>query len=100
MRMNHTKISANRPVHAFAVDNPLTVFHQLPHHFRCDNVPVQVGEESQGDYLFYETGDFDVMKTSTISLKGTVIQCTVELPYIVLTPKKPEDPSRQWHVEG
>ena len=46
------------------------------------------------------TGDLDVMKTPTVSLKGTTIQCIIKLAYIVLTPEKPEYPGGRWHVEG
>ena len=46
------------------------------------------------------TGDLDVMKTPTVSLKGTTIQCIIKLANIVLTPEKPEYPGGKWHVEG
>ena len=46
------------------------------------------------------TGDLDVMKTPTVSLKGTTIQCIIKLAYIVLTPENPEYPGGKWHVEG
>jgi len=45
-------------------------------------------------------GDLDVMKTPTVSLKGTTIQCIIKLANIVLTPEKPEYPGGKWHVEG
>jgi hypothetical protein len=46
------------------------------------------------------TGDLEVMKTPTVSLKGTTIQCIIKLANIVLTPEKPEYPGGKWHVEG
>ena len=46
------------------------------------------------------TGDLDVMKSPTGSLKGTTIQCIIKLANIVLTPEKPEYPGGKWHVEG
>ena len=46
------------------------------------------------------TGDLDVMKAPTVSLKGTTIQCIIKLANIVLTPEKPEYPGGKWHVEG
>ena len=46
------------------------------------------------------TGDLDAMKTPTVSLKGTTIQCIIKLANIVLTPEKPEYPGGKWHVEG
>jgi hypothetical protein len=46
------------------------------------------------------TGDLDVMKTPTVSLKGTTIQCIIKLANIVLTPEEPEYPGGKWHVEG
>ena len=46
------------------------------------------------------TGDLDVMKTPTVSLKGSTIQCIIKLVNIVLTPEKPEYPGGNWHVEG
>ena len=46
------------------------------------------------------TGDLDVMKTPSVSLKGTTIQCIIKLANIVLTPEKPEYPGGKWHVEG
>ena len=46
------------------------------------------------------TGDLDVMKTPTVSLKGTTIQCIIKLANIVLTPERPEYPGGKWHVEG
>lgn len=46
------------------------------------------------------TGDLDVMKTPTVSLKGTTIQCIIKLANIVLTPEKPEYSGGKWHVEG
>jgi len=45
-------------------------------------------------------GNLDVMKTPTVSLKGTMIQCIIKLANIVLTPEKPEYPGGKWHVEG
>ncbi|KAF9643994.1 hypothetical protein BDM02DRAFT_3122643, partial [Thelephora ganbajun] len=45
-------------------------------------------------------GDLDVMKTPTVSLKGTTIQCIIKLANIVLTPEEPEYPGGKWHVEG
>ena len=44
--------------------------------------------------------DLDVMKTPTVSLKGTTIQCIIKLVNIMLTPEKPEYPGGNWHVEG
>ena len=46
------------------------------------------------------TGDLDVMRTPTVSLKGTTIQCIIKLADIVLTPEKPKYPGGKWHVEG
>ena len=46
------------------------------------------------------TGDLDVMKTPTVSLKGTTLQCIVKLANIVLTPENPEYLGGKWHVEG
>ena len=46
------------------------------------------------------TGDLDVMKNPTVSLKGVTIQCIIKLVNIVLTPEKPEYPGGNWHVEG
>ena len=46
------------------------------------------------------TGDLDVMKTPTVSLKGTTMQCVIKLANIVLTPEKPEYPGGKWNVEG
>lgn len=46
------------------------------------------------------TGDLDVMKAPTVSLKGTTLQCIIKLANIVLTPENPEYPGEQWHVEG
>jgi len=46
------------------------------------------------------TGDLDVMKAPTVSLKGTTIQCIIKLANIVLTPEEPEYPGGKWHVEG
>jgi len=46
------------------------------------------------------TGNLDVMKTPTVSLKGTTIQCIIKLANIVLTPEKPEYPGGVWRVEG
>ena len=46
------------------------------------------------------TGDLGVMKTSSVSLKGTTIQCIIKLVNIVLTPEKPEYRGGNWHVEG
>jgi hypothetical protein len=46
------------------------------------------------------TGDLDVMKTPTVSLKGTTMQCIIKLSNIVLNPEKPEYPGGKWHVEG
>ena len=46
------------------------------------------------------TGDLDVMRTPTVSLKGTTIQCIIKLANIVLTPERPEYPGGEWHVEG
>jgi len=46
------------------------------------------------------SGDLDVMKAPTVSLKGTTIQCIIKLANIVLTPEKPEYPGGKWHVEG
>ena len=45
-------------------------------------------------------GDLDVMKTPTVSLKGTTIQCIIKLANIVLTPENPEYTGGKWHVEG
>ena len=45
-------------------------------------------------------GDLDVMKTPTVSLKGTTIQCIIKLANIVLTPENPEYSGGKWHVEG
>lgn len=46
------------------------------------------------------TGVLDVMKTPTVSLKGTTMQCIIKLVNLVLTPEKPEYPGGKWHVEG
>ena len=46
------------------------------------------------------TGDLDVMKKPTVSLKGATIQCIIKLVNIELTPEKPEYPGGNWHVEG
>ena len=46
------------------------------------------------------TGDLDVMKTPTVSLKGTTIQCIIKLAHIVLTLEKREYPGDRWHVKG
>ena len=46
------------------------------------------------------TGDLDAMKTPTVSLNGTTIQCIIKLADIVLTPEKPEYPGGKCHVEG
>ena len=46
------------------------------------------------------TGDLDVMRTPTVSLKGTTIQCIIKLANIVLTPERPEYTGGKWHVEG
>ena len=46
------------------------------------------------------TGDLDVIKTPTVSLKGTTIQCIIKLAHIVLTPEKRKYPGGRWHVEG
>ena len=46
------------------------------------------------------SGDLDVMKAPTVSLKGTTIQCIIKLANIVLTPEKPEYAGGKWHVEG
>jgi hypothetical protein len=46
------------------------------------------------------TGDLDIMKTPTVSLKGTTIQCIIKLANIVLTPEEPVYPGGSWHVEG
>ena len=46
------------------------------------------------------TGDLDMMKIPSVSLKGTTIQCIIKLANIVLTPEKPEYPGGKWHVEG
>ena len=46
------------------------------------------------------TGDLDVMKTPTVSLKGSTIQCIIKLANIVLTPERPKYPGGKWHVEG
>ena len=46
------------------------------------------------------TGDLDVMKTPTVSLKGSTIQCIIKFANIVLTPEMPEYPGGKWHVEG
>ena len=46
------------------------------------------------------TGDLDVMKTPTVSLKGTTMQCIIKLANIVLTPEKPEYAGGKWHIEG
>ena len=45
-------------------------------------------------------GDLDVMKTPTVSLKGTTIQCIIKLANILLTPENPEYSGGKWHVEG
>ena len=45
-------------------------------------------------------GDLDVMKTPTVSLKGTTIQTIIKLANIVLTPENPEYSGGKWHVEG
>ena len=46
------------------------------------------------------TGDLDAMKSPTVSLNGTTIQCIIKLANIVLTPEKPEYPGGKCHVEG
>ena len=46
------------------------------------------------------TGDLDLMKTPTISLKGTTIKCIIKLADIVLAPEEPEYPGGKWYVEG
>ena len=80
--------------------------------------PAQVSESEEEEYYADEdawlskqdlelpdarerySGDLDVMKTPTVSLKGTTIQCIIKLADIVLTPERPEYPGGKWHVEG
>jgi len=73
---------------------------------------IEVPEEDYDTYTGDETelrlpdakekysGDLDVMKAPTVSLKGTKIQCIIKLANIVLTPEEPEYPGGKWHVEG
>ena len=46
------------------------------------------------------TEDLVLLKTPTVSLKGTTIQCIIKLANIILTPEKPEYPGGKWHIEG
>ena len=46
------------------------------------------------------TGNLDVMKTPTASLKGATIQCIKKLANFVLTPEKPEYLGGKWNISG
>ena len=90
----------------------------LPDCLFGDNDPAQVSESEEDEYdadrdawLSKQdlklpdareeySGDLDVMKTPTVSLKGSTIQCIVKLANIVLTPERPEYLGGKWHVEG